>query len=153
MVGFAEALRPTADALVPVARSLPGTLRNSRTVFQGAALLPLQEIAPFVKASAPLTRALPRLQRYLAIEVPDLIKTFKVLAYATNELAYNPGGKNPGFLYWLAWFAHNSDSFISTSDANGPVWRTLLIGSCRGLKTLAAGPILEQVLGTTFGCS
>ena len=75
------------------------------------------------------------------------------LTYATNEITYNPGGRNPGFLYWLAWFAHNSDSFISSSDANGPVWRTLFVTSCRGLKTLAVGPILEQVLGTTFGCS
>jgi phospholipid/cholesterol/gamma-HCH transport system substrate-binding protein len=105
-----------------------------------------------VKASAPLTTALPALRAKLRVEVPDLIKAFKVLAYSTNELAYAPGAGNPGFLYWLAWFAHNSDSFISTSDANGPVWRTLLVASCRGLKTLAVGAVLEQVLGTTFGC-
>ena len=152
-VAFADALGPTAGALVPVARSLPTTLRNSRTVFRGAALLPLEEIRPFVQASAPLTRALPALGSKLRIEIPDVIKAFKVLAYATNELAYNPGGKNPGFLYWLAWFAHNSDSFISTSDANGPVWRTLLVSSCRGLSTLPAGPVLEGLIGTTFGCS
>lgn len=153
LTGFANALGPTATALVPTAKSLPATLRNSRTVFQGAALLPLQEIRPFVKASAPLSKALTPLAADLRIEVPDLIKAFKVLAYSTNELAYNPGGRNPGFLYWLAWFAHNSASFISTSDANGPVWRTLLVASCRGLKTLPIGPVLEQVLGTNFGCT
>jgi len=152
VTGFARALGPTAVALVPTARSLPQTLRNSRTVFQGAALLPLQEIAPFVKASEPLTRALPPLAGNLRIEVPDLIKAFKVLAYSTNELAYNSGARNPGFLYWLAWFAHNSDSFISSSDANGPVWRTLLVTSCRGVSTLPIGPVLEQILGTSFGC-
>lgn len=150
---FAQALGPTAAALVPSARSLPATLRNSRTLFQGAALLPLQEIGPFVKASAPLSRALTPLAADLRIEVPDLIKAFKVLAYSTNELAYNPGGRNPGFLYWLAWFAHNSASFISTSDANGPVWRMLLLTSCRGLKTLPIGSVLEQLVGTNFGCT
>jgi phospholipid/cholesterol/gamma-HCH transport system substrate-binding protein len=152
LVGFAHALGPAAVALTPVARSLPGTLRNAQTLFQGAALLPLNQIKPFVAASLPLARTLPPLAADLKIEVPDLIDAFKVLAYSTNELAYDPGGRNPGFLYWLAWFAHNADSFISTSDANGPVWRTLLVSSCAALKTLTAGPLLEKVLGTTFGC-
>jgi len=153
LVGFANALGPAATALTPSARTLPATLRDSQTLFQGAALLPLQQIPAFVKATRPLTRDLPVLSQKLRIEVPDTIDAFKVLAYATNEIAYNPGGKNPGFLYWLAWFAHNSASFISTSDANGPVWRTIFVSSCRALSTLPAGPALEQVLGTTFGCS
>jgi phospholipid/cholesterol/gamma-HCH transport system substrate-binding protein len=75
-----------------------------------------------------------------------------VLNYVTNELAYNPGGKNPGFLYWIAWFAHNNDSFQSTSDANGPVWRSTLLVTCAGLKSSAIGPLLSTLLGTTFGC-
>jgi phospholipid/cholesterol/gamma-HCH transport system substrate-binding protein len=153
LVGFADALGPTATALTPSARSLASTLRDTQTLFQGAALLPLQQIPAFIQATRPLTRDLPPLGRRLRIEVPDTIAAFKVLAYATNEIAYNQGAKNPGFLYWLAWFAHNSASFISNSDANGPVWRTIFVTSCRGLSTLTLGPILEQVLGTTFGCS
>jgi len=152
-VAFANALGPSATALTPSVRAAPATLRDLQTLFQGAALLPLQQIPAFVDATRPLTQDLPPLERKLKIEVPDTIAAFKVLTYATNEITYNPGGRNPGFLYWLAWFAHNSDSFISSSDANGPVWRTLFVTSCRGLKTLAVGPILEQVLGTTFGCS
>ena len=85
-------------------------------------------------------------------EIPPLTSTFKVLAYATNELAYNQGAKNPGFLYWLSWFAHNADSFISNSDANGPVWRGLLIGSCSSLTSSTVGTLLQTILGTTFGC-
>jgi phospholipid/cholesterol/gamma-HCH transport system substrate-binding protein len=152
VVGLANALGPAATALQPTARSLPSTLRDSQTLFQGAALLPLQEIPAFVHVTLPLTRELPPLAANLRIEVPDLIDAFKVLAYSTNELAYVPGHGNPGFLYWLAWFAHNSASFISTSDANGPVWRTLLVTSCRALSTLPSGALLEQVVGTTFGC-
>jgi phospholipid/cholesterol/gamma-HCH transport system substrate-binding protein len=152
LTGFAHVLGPASRALVPVARSLPSTLRDSQALFRGAALLPLGQIAPFEQAALPLARRLPPLAANLKIEVPDLIDAFKVLAYSVNELAYNPGGKNPGFLYWLAWFAHNSDSFISSSDANGPVWRTLLVGSCASLKSLVVGPVLEQLLGTKFGC-
>jgi len=152
LVPFAHALGPAARALIPVAHSLPGTLRNSQTLFQGAALLPLNQIKPFAAAALPLARTLPALASNLRIEVPDLIDTFKVLAYSTNELAYNPGGRNPGFLYWLAWFAHNSDSFISTSDANGPVWRTVLVSSCTALKSTTGLGIIRQLLGSKAGC-
>ncbi len=149
---LANVLGPTATALVPTARRLPTTLRDARTLFQGAALLPLKEIPPFVKAVVPLAKQLPPLATDLKQAVPALVKSFKVLAYVTNEVTYNPGGKNPGFLYWLAWFAHNSDSFISNSDANGPVWRSLLLSSCTSLKSFSFGPLVETVLGTTFGC-
>jgi phospholipid/cholesterol/gamma-HCH transport system substrate-binding protein len=152
LTGFANALGPTATALLPTARNLPTTLRDTRTLLRGAALLPLGRIRSFVDAVRPLAAVLPALASDLTAEVPELTASFKVLTYGANELAYDPGGRNPGFLYWFAWFAHNSDSFISTSDANGPVWRTLLLATCPGLKSLSVGPLLEQLLGTTFGC-
>ena len=130
VIPLANALGPTATALLPTARKLPATLRGAQTLFQGAALLPLKEIPPFIKVVLPLAGQLPALTSDLDQAVPALIKSFKVLAYTTNEIAYNPGGKNPGFLYWLAWFAHNADSFISSSDANGPAWRALTLVSC-----------------------
>ena len=95
---------------------------------------------------------LPPLAADLKQEIPELIDSFKVLAYSTNETAYNPGHGNPGFLYWLSWFAHNSASFISTSDANGPVWRTLALTSCQGLNSFSFGPLVKLLLGTTLGC-
>jgi len=152
LVPFANALGPTSVALLPTARRLPTTLRDSQTLFQGAALLPLNEIRPFVSAVLPLATQLTPLYNDLRQSVPALIDSFKVLAYATNEFAYNPGGRNPGFLYWFSWFAHNADSFISNSDANGPVWRTLILATCPGLKSFSIGPLLESLLGTTFGC-
>ena len=152
-VAFANALGPTATALLPSVRAAPATLRDLHTLFQSAALLPLQQIPGFVDATQPLTQDLPVLEGKLKVEVPALTAAFKVLTYATNEITYNPGGRNPGFLYWLAWFAHNSNSFISNSDANGPVWRTLFVTSCKALKSLTVGALLQQVLGNTFGCS
>jgi phospholipid/cholesterol/gamma-HCH transport system substrate-binding protein len=152
VIPLANALGPTATALLPTARKLPATLRGAQTLFQGAALLPLKEIPPFIKVVLPLAGQLPGLTSDLDQAVPALIKSFKVLAYTTNEIAYNPGGKNPGFLYWLAWFAHNADSFISSSDANGPAWRALTLVSCTSLKSFVIAPILESLLGTNFGC-
>ena len=124
-------------------------------MFQGAALLPLQQIPAFVDATRPLTLDLPPLERKLKIEVPDTIAAFKVLTYATNEITYNPGGRNPGFLYWLAWFAHNSDSFLSTHDANGGGWRGLLSLSCSDLGGTLGGlltGLLGSNLSTLLGC-
>jgi phospholipid/cholesterol/gamma-HCH transport system substrate-binding protein len=152
VTGLANALGPTATALLPTARKLPTTLRDTKTLFEGAALLPLKEVPPFVKAVVPLARQLPSLAADLNAAIPALIKSFKVLAYTTNELAYNPGGGNPGFLYWISWFAHNADSFIGNSDANGPAWRALVLVTCSGLKTFSFGPLVEALLGTTFGC-
>ena len=149
---LARVLGPTATALLPTARRLPRTLRQSSTLFQGAALLPLKEIPPFVSAVVPLARQLPPLISNLHRSVPALLDSFKVLAYITNETAYDPGGKNPGFLYWLAWFAHNADSFISNSDANGPVWRALVLSSCKSLKSFTFGALVKTVLGSNFGC-
>jgi phospholipid/cholesterol/gamma-HCH transport system substrate-binding protein len=152
VIPLADALGPTATALLPTARKLPATLRDTQTLFQGAALLPLKEIPPFVKVVLPLADQLPGLTKDLGQAVPALIKSFKVLAYTTNEIAYDPGGKNPGFLYWLAWFAHNADSFISNSDANGSVWRSLALSSCASLNAFTFGTILKTLLGTDFNC-
>jgi phospholipid/cholesterol/gamma-HCH transport system substrate-binding protein len=150
--GLAGVLGPTSRALIPSAHRLPTTLHDTQTLLQGAAVLPLSKIRPFVAAVLPLANTLPVLARDLRIEIPALLASFKVLAYSANEFAYNPGGRNPGFLYWFAWFAHNADSFISNSDANGPVWRTLFVSTCSQLRSLTAGLVLEQAAGTTFGC-
>ncbi len=100
----------------------------------------------------PLADQLGPLEHQPSQAIPQLVKSFKVLTYVTNELAYNPGGRNQGFMYWLAWFAHNADSFLATSDANGPAWRALLLTSCTSLKSFAFGPLIETLLGTNFGC-
>jgi phospholipid/cholesterol/gamma-HCH transport system substrate-binding protein len=152
LVGFSNQLRPTATALLPTARTLPSTLRRSRTLILATSLLPLNRIRAFEAAVAPLARELPRVEAGLSTVVPELSNAFRVLHYVTNELAYG-NRANPGFLYWLAWFAHNADSFLSTSDANGSAWRTLSITSCAGLKSFSFGPLIEALLGTNFGCS
>jgi phospholipid/cholesterol/gamma-HCH transport system substrate-binding protein len=146
---FANALGPTASALVPVARRLPSTLKNSQTLFQGAALLPLNKLPAFVNAVIPLAKQLPPVESNLKVELPSLISSFKVLGSVTNETAYVPGHGNPGFLYWLGWFAHDADSFLSTRDVNGGAWRGLTLISCNDL-TSTLGVVLKQVFGSNL---
>jgi phospholipid/cholesterol/gamma-HCH transport system substrate-binding protein len=152
LTSFSNQLGPTATALLPTARSLPSTLKRARTLVLATSLLPVDKLKRFEAVVAPLTAELPHLQSGLKTVVPELNNTFKVLNYVLNELAYSTSS-NPGFLYWLAWFAHNTDSFVGNSDANGIAWRTLTITSCSSLKSFAFGPLVEALLGTTFGCS
>ncbi len=152
---FSDVLAPTATALLPTAHKLPATLRDSSTLIRGAALLPIPQIPKFEAAVLPLASQLGPISRGLAKAIPPLEDSFKVLNYATNEIAYNPGGDNPGFLYWLAWFVHNANSFLSTSDANGPAWRTLLLVNCTTLTTTPEGKLLGSLLqlgGSATGC-
>jgi phospholipid/cholesterol/gamma-HCH transport system substrate-binding protein len=153
LIGFANELGPTATALQPTARRLPTTLREASTVIKGATVLPLNEIPKFESVVLPLGKLLPGLATSLTNTIPSLVDSFKVLNYTTNELAYNPGANNPGFLYWLAWFSHNADSFLSTSDANGPAWRVLLLTDCASFKSFSFGPLLSALTGSTLGCS
>ena len=84
--------------------------------------------------------------------MPSLKDAFKVLNYTTNELAYSPGGANPGFLYWLSWTAHNLNSFMSTGDVHGSVWRGIVILQCTSIPNAAVKALLGTLLGSTFGC-
>ncbi len=150
---FANVLGPTATALQPSVRRLPSVLRELPTLFRGASLLPAKQAIPFVNAVLPLARMVPPLAHNLELGTPYLIDSFKVLEYVVNEFAYNPGGKNQGFMYWFAWFAHNANSFLSTQDANGSVWRGMGVAPCSVLNSTPFGPLLAQLVGTNPGAT
>jgi phospholipid/cholesterol/gamma-HCH transport system substrate-binding protein len=145
---FADQLGPTATALQPSIERLPSVLHDLPTLFKGAALLPASQAIPFVNAALPLARLIPSLAHNLEAATPGLLDSFKVLEYVVNEFAYDPGGGNPGFLYWFAWFAHDSNSFLSTEDANGSVWRGMGIVPCTVLDTSPLAPLLRALIGT-----
>ena len=146
-------LGPTLRALTPTAKRLPATLRDTGTVFRGGTLLPLHELRQFIAAAQPLVGLVPPTVTDMSAQSPPLTDAFRAINYTTNEMAWNPGGANPGFLYWMAWFAHNANSVFSTGDANGAVVRGLAMGSCSSLaQSGTIGALAEQVLGTGSGC-
>ena len=67
---------------------------------------------------------------------PKFTVTFGVLNEFFNELAYNPGSKKAGFLFFLDWGNHDLNSVVSTSDANGPLGRSLVYFNCEVLPML-----------------
>jgi phospholipid/cholesterol/gamma-HCH transport system substrate-binding protein len=71
----------------------------------------------------------------------------------TNILGYDPGGGRKGYLFWLAWFAHNANSMLSTGDAHGAVWRGMALFSCASLTQ--PGPnvsLVNNLLGLDSTC-
>ena len=77
--------------------------------------------------------------RDLAAATPDLTRTFSVVNYLLDELAYNPPGEEEGYLFWVAWANHLGNQIFTTQDAHGPIRRGLFITTCQDV------PVLDQV--------
>jgi hypothetical protein len=78
---------------------------------------------------------------------PHLSRSFEVLTYLSNELAYNRGGANQGFLSWMAWAFHNLNSVISVGDAHGGILRAQVLANCSGVQQLSAPQKRLAILG------
>jgi phospholipid/cholesterol/gamma-HCH transport system substrate-binding protein len=144
---FAQNLGPTVSALLPGIRRLPATFSVLRP-FADAGTSALQsEIRPLIKDAQPLVRKLAPIVTTLSGTTPHLSRSFEILTYLANELAYNPGGKNQGFLFWMAWAFHNLNSVISVGDAHGGILRAQVMASCYGVQQLPAPQQLLGILG------
>jgi phospholipid/cholesterol/gamma-HCH transport system substrate-binding protein len=137
---------PTLNALMPTARRLPRALRASRPLLRELEPLVREQLRPLVREAAPVVRDLRPAIRDLRFLSPHLVAAFKVFDYVANELAYNPPGEEEGYLFWLAWFAHNANSALSTGDAHGAVIRGLTLVSCSSLASQPELGDLAQAL-------
>jgi len=148
-----DELTPTLRALMPTARNLKSTLRDSKTLFEGGALLPIPELRRFVKEAQPLTTTVPPTVRDLSEATPHLNNSFRALTYAVNELAYDPPGPEKGFAYWVPWGLHNANSIVSSRDARGTVVRGLtMIGCSSIIQAGAVGDLVATLLGASGLC-
>ena len=137
---LANELGPTLQALRPGARALGPALRQTRPFLRTTTPIIRDELRPFVRASRPTVRELRPAMRDLAAATPDLKRTFTVVNYLLDTLAFNPPGENEeGFLFWLSWANHVGAQVFSTQDAHGPIRRGLFITTCQDV------PVLEQV--------
>lgn len=139
---LARALTPTLTRLRPTARELAPALREvaalSRT---GVRAVP--QLRGLSREARGTARQLSAAVGDLTPLTADLDRSATQLERITNMIAYNPPGSQEGYLFWLAWFAHNANSMLSTQDANGSVWRGQLIASCANVQ---AGALLLPAL-------
>ncbi|MEO6497273.1 MAG: MlaD family protein [Solirubrobacteraceae bacterium] len=132
---FADELGPTLDALLPAVRHLPAALRETRPLLREGPPQ-LRDLRRLVEAAVPVVDDLRPTTADLATATPSLTRSFTVLRRVTNELAHNPPGSDEGYLFWLAWFAHNSASLLNGRDAHGIFWRGQAIFSCSTIAAL-----------------
>jgi phospholipid/cholesterol/gamma-HCH transport system substrate-binding protein len=136
---LADELGPTLQALRPGARALGPTLRSVRPFVKKTTPVIHDEIRPFVRASRPTVKELRPATKDLAEATPALTRTFVVVNYLLDELAYNPPGEEEGYLFWLSWANHIGNQVFTTQDAHGPIRRGQFITTCQDV------PLLEQV--------
>jgi phospholipid/cholesterol/gamma-HCH transport system substrate-binding protein len=153
---FADLLGPTLDRLRPSMRQLEETNPEIRDLARDTTPVVRDEIRPFVRLARPYVRDLRPTAVALRRAIPDLNASVGELNRFFNMLAHNPngaepvdaGGREEGYLFWLAWVAHNTNSLFSTSDASGPFRRANLSLTCTTLRELVAeNPIAIDVLG------
>jgi phospholipid/cholesterol/gamma-HCH transport system substrate-binding protein len=141
-------LKPALTALTAAARALPGTLAAVRPLAREGTPA-VRELRGLSREAQPLAGSLSQAVSGLRPIVPNLIKATDVLQYVVNELAYNPEGKEEGYLFWLDWFAHNSNSMLSSRDGNGGWWRGQVIASCSSVDVLGLlSPVLAPLAQT-----
>jgi phospholipid/cholesterol/gamma-HCH transport system substrate-binding protein len=134
---FANQLGPTAQSLLPAARSLPAANAALRQLAIPSTPILQNQIRPFVITARPVIRQLRPAAVKLAKATPGLTTSFRVINDFVNMLGYNPGDKMHGYLWWLAWVDHNARSLFSGQDANGDFRNLFLQTSCATAAQLA----------------
>jgi hypothetical protein len=138
-----------------VARALDRANASVAPFAREAAPILRTKIRPFVRDARPLVRRLLPPGNDLVKSDRPLTRSFTVLNSLFNLLAHNPrgregpgvAGRDEGFLFFLAWVAHQSASLWSNADAHGPLRSLTLGGTCQTLKAMAnTAPELAQAI-------
>jgi phospholipid/cholesterol/gamma-HCH transport system substrate-binding protein len=148
---LADELGPTLQALRPGARALGPSLKQVRPFVTETMPVLRDEIRPFVRASRPTVKELRPAARDLAAAAPDLERSFAVVNLLLDTLAYNPPGKEEGYLFWVAWANHIGNQLFTTQDAHGPIRRGLFVASCQDIPVLGQVEQSNPLLGVLTG--
>lgn len=127
---FADEAGPALGALRPGARALGPSLVQTRPFLRDTTPIIQNQLRPFTQVATPVVKELRPAASDLADATPNLTTTFKVLNAFLNGLAYNPPGQREGYLFYLAWLNHVSNSVFSAQDAQGPIRRGVLVQNC-----------------------
>jgi phospholipid/cholesterol/gamma-HCH transport system substrate-binding protein len=140
---LATELGPALQELRPGARALGPSLSEARPFLRTTTPVIRNELRPFARDVQPTVRDLRSAAANLAVVTPRLTKTVRVVNSLLNTLAYNPPGREEGYLFWGSWANHNGATVFGTQDAHGPIRRGLVLVSCGGLG------VLDQIAATT----
>jgi phospholipid/cholesterol/gamma-HCH transport system substrate-binding protein len=160
---FSRVARPALESLRPAFRQLDVANHAVLPFVKEAYPITKNQIRPFVKVARPYINDLRPAARDLSAATPDLTKSLFELNRFFNMAAYNPHGREPvpsttgaarsrdeGYLFWVGWVGHLTDSIFSTSDSQGPFRRVLLGFTCDTLRAQAKA-VNFGPLGSTLG--
>lgn len=131
-------LKPTLTKLEPFAKDFGPAQEASRSLFKQSAPIFKTQLRPFAREVVPVIDQLNPSLKELGEAFPGLEAGFSVFNELFNELAYNPGGEKGGFLFFLLWGGHDLNSVLSTTDAQGPIGRTVAYLNCQVLPLLTS---------------
>ncbi|MEA2351270.1 MAG: phospholipid/cholesterol/gamma-HCH transport system substrate-binding protein [Thermoleophilaceae bacterium] len=153
---FSRVARPALNSLRPAFRQLDVANHQVLPFVKEAYPLLRDKIRPFVQVARPYVTDLRPAAKNLAKATPDLSKSLFELNRFFNMAANNPKGREPlpasiadarkrdeGYLFWVGWVSHLTDSLFSTSDAQGPFRRALLGFTCDTIRQQAAAGVGE----------
>jgi phospholipid/cholesterol/gamma-HCH transport system substrate-binding protein len=136
-------LRPTLTALTPQAQALGPALRSTRNFFESTTDPLRTQLRPFTAEVRPPIRHVAQAAAPLNTTVKKFGNALGALNYGFNELAYNPGPRKPGYLFYLPWLNHDLNATYQLGDATGPLRRGILLLSCNS-ASLAGGFVLTR---------
>jgi phospholipid/cholesterol/gamma-HCH transport system substrate-binding protein len=145
---LASELGPTLEALRPGARALGPALRDTRPFLTTTTPIIRDQIRPFTRAALPTVRELQPAMSDLAAATPDLTRTFRVVNALLNTLAYNPPGREEGYLFWQSWLNHAGATVFATQDAHGPIRHGIVVLNCPNAQLLQTVAGTNPALGT-----
>jgi phospholipid/cholesterol/gamma-HCH transport system substrate-binding protein len=135
---FADQAGPALGALRPGARAFGPSLAATRPFLRETTPIIRDQLRPFTRVATPVVKEIRPAASAFAQATPDLTTTFRVLNAFLNALAYNPPGRREGYLFYLAWLNHASNSLLSSQDAEGPVRRGVTGVPCDSLRAVDA---------------
>ena len=134
-----KAMESTFTDLRPAARALGPSLRQLRPFLSSTTPVLRDQLRPFAREVQPIAAELRPAARDLSKVVPDLLDFTEVFNALFNELAYDPKGEGVGkngFLFYLPWANHNTNSLVANQDGVGPLRRGLVLASCEDIGFL-----------------
>jgi phospholipid/cholesterol/gamma-HCH transport system substrate-binding protein len=139
----AHVLGPTLTELHPFAAALGPAQQASQPFLRETTPIIANQIRPFTREASPAVAKLKPALTSFSQALPGLTVSFSILNELVNELGYNPGPNQGGFLFFADWLGHNFNSIYSLADAHGALGNTLAYSNC-GLLSVLEGAARED---------
>ena len=141
-------LTPALTELIPAAEAFGPALKESRPFFEDT-LAPIRDqLRPSTREIRKPVKHLKGLSKPLAPTTSGLKSGFKNLNRLLNVLAFNPDGREEGYLFWLSWLNHNANALFTIQDAQGPIRRGIVLQSCETARLAEAVASVNDFLKT-----